>query len=227
MISLTRPAPTIPRPALTMRCRRRPAALSPRPRRKRAGTPSFPTVLYMAIWRLPACRCPCGWDDELFCGARACSFPRTPSRPARRRWTMTNPMARRRAIPTNPFLPVDQLSFTLQPRSDLSLSGYYQLEWRPRACPASAVISAAAMSAAPAPNAPFFQGGDICCMNPTQRPPSGGQYGLALKQGLGDTEIGLYALRYNAKLPVMRLETSPAAPSGYSGAFEAYYPRGN
>jgi hypothetical protein len=124
------------------------------------------------------------------------------------------------------FLPVDQLSFTLQPRSDLSLSGYYQLEWRPSRLPGvGSYFSSSDVSGAGAERA-FLSGGRYLLHGADERPYAGGQYGLSLKDNLGDTEIGVYALRYNAKLPVMRLETSPAAPSGYSGTFEAYYPRG-
>jgi hypothetical protein len=124
------------------------------------------------------------------------------------------------------FLPVDQLSFTLQPRSDLSLSAYYQLEWRPSRLPGvGSYFSSSDVSGAGAERA-FLSGGRYLLHGADERPPSSGQWGLSLKHSLDDIEIGLYALRYNAKLPVMRLELSPPAASGYNGTFEAYYPKG-
>ncbi len=60
------------------------------------------------------------------------------------------------------FLPVNQLSATLQPGPGLAIALYYQFDGANRVCPASAAISATATFWGRAPSACCCRGGNIC-----------------------------------------------------------------
>jgi hypothetical protein len=62
---------------------------------------------------------------------------------------------------------------------------------------------------------------------PDLKAPASGQYGISLHETVDDSDLGLYALRFNAKYPVLAVQ--PAAsilPSGYAGTFDSAYPSG-
>ena len=56
--------------------------------------------------------------------------------------------------------------------------------------------------------------------------PASGQYGISLHETVDDSDLGLYALRFNAKYPVLQVQTAAPLPSGYAGTFESVYPSG-
>lgn len=124
------------------------------------------------------------------------------------------------------FLPVSQISFTAQLQPDLSLAGYYQLEWRPdRLAGVGSFFSDDDVQGAGAYRA-FLSGGHYLLHAGDQKP-SGGQYGVSLRKTLGDLELGAYALRFNAKYPMLAVEPAAApAANGYAGSFESVYPSG-
>ena len=99
------------------------------------------------------------------------------------------------------FLPVDQVSLTIQPRPDLSFSFYNQFEWRRDRLPASGSYFS---------DADFLDaGGERIIVSPGQylyrtsdyRPPASGQFGAAMHVTLGDVDYGFYALQFHAKDP--------------------------
>jgi hypothetical protein len=105
------------------------------------------------------------------------------------------------------YLPVGQISASWQATSALTLELYDQFEWRRSRI-------------------------DIFEAHPADTPSSTDQYGAALHWHRQGFDYGLYALRYDAKTPVLHLEggSGPAAAvSAYALAPAAYreqFPRG-
>jgi hypothetical protein len=123
------------------------------------------------------------------------------------------------------FLPVNQLSLTVQPRADISMAFYYQLEWRATRLPGvgsyfsdSDVLGAGAERLYVAPGAFLDRDKDRAA-------PSTGQFGGSLHATIDEFDFGLYALKYNSKYPVLRFQYSYAAPESV-GEFELAYPKG-
>jgi hypothetical protein len=124
------------------------------------------------------------------------------------------------------FLPVNQVSFTAQPAPDLSLAGYYQLEWRADRLPGvGSYFSETDVQGAGAGRA-FFTQGQYLLHVPDRDPPAGGQFGISLHKTIDDLDLGLYALRYHAKYPVLAVQTLSPAANGYAGTFDSVYPAG-
>lgn len=109
------------------------------------------------------------------------------------------------------FLPVGQVSATIQPRSWLSLSLYDQFEWRRTRLPGSGsyfsdadFLDAGGERLIVAPNKFLYRTPDVV-------PPASGQYGAAMHVTLDDVDYGFYALRFNAKEPEIFIFTTPPA----------------
>jgi hypothetical protein len=125
----------------------------------------------------------------------------------------------------NLFLPVNQLSVTLQPLSWLSLSFYNQFEWRAsRQFGDGSFLSY--LDYVGAGSARLFLTQDrYLVLNPDPGP-SSGQYGFTLHASLADIDLGLYALRFRAKDPIAALVPDPAlaAQTGAVGFYRLVYP---
>jgi hypothetical protein len=120
----------------------------------------------------------------------------------------------------NLFLPVNQLSVTLQPLSWLSLSFYDQFEWRPsRQFGDGSYLSYLDYVGVGAARL-FLTPSRYLVLNPDAGP-SSGQYGFTLHASIADVDLGLYALRFRAKDPIAALVPDPAL-SGQSGAVGYY-----
>jgi len=139
------------------------------------------------------------------------------------------------------FLPIAQVSASLQLRDNMSIEAYYQLEWRPTRLPGSGsyfstddYIGAGGERYIVGPGQYLYHGFD--------RPaPASGQYGFALRFSAGDVDYGLYALRFNAKDPEVYYRPDAAeyeydreysvpsrtyVPDGKVGTYYSVYPRG-
>jgi hypothetical protein len=123
------------------------------------------------------------------------------------------------------FLPVDQVSLTVQPLSNISLSAYYQFDWRASRFPGVGsyfsyldYLGAGGERLIYAPGEYLYHGRDYA-------PPSGGQFGTSLHTTLDDIDFGAYALRYNAKDPILRLVPG-AIGSSHPGYYDFVYPTG-
>jgi hypothetical protein len=166
------------------------------------------------------------WGESLFFSQNSISAAQAPVDYARSTST-PNSYAK------SSFLPVNQISFTLQPTNGISLAGYYQLEWRSDRLPGvGSYFSTTDLQGAGAERA-FVQGGDLL-HSADARPPNSGQYGVSLHASLDEIDLGLYALRFDSKYPVLQLVRDSAGnptsfhsiyPSGtelYGGSFSAY-----
>jgi len=132
------------------------------------------------------------------------------------------------AYSENVFLPVDQLSLTVQPRPDIALAFYYQLGWRASRLPGvgsyfsyTDYLGAGDERILLAPDAYLSHGTD-------RIPSAGRQYGASLHTTVDNWDIGLYALKYDSTYPVVELQSGNGAqsPSGSVGEFALAYPSG-
>jgi len=111
----------------------------------------------------------------------------------------------------------------MQPQSDLSLSAYYQFEWRPSRLPGvGSYFSDSDITGAGAERAFLAQGQYL--LHGHDRDPGAAQFGFSLRKSIEDLDLGLYALRFNAKYPVVFAEAAPLPAAPYAGTFESYYP---
>ncbi len=129
------------------------------------------------------------------------------------------------AYSENVFLPVDQLSLTVQPRTDIALAFYYQFGWRPSRLPGvgsyfsyTDYLGAGDERILLAPGVYLSHGRD-------HAPPAGGQFGVSLHATVNDWDIGFYALKYNSTYPVVQVAAGVGS-SGSVGQFELAYPGG-
>jgi hypothetical protein len=112
------------------------------------------------------------------------------------------------------FLPVGQASFSWQNGEGVAVEGYYQFEWRrSRINPEDAYATASDVAGAEenrqiALPIPGFGPYDYVRIR-DRAPGAAGQYGLALKWHPGDLDLGLYALRFSAKVPTIEFFADP------------------
>jgi hypothetical protein len=134
------------------------------------------------------------------------------------------------------FLPVGQIVATYQPNQTFTLQGYYQYQWEPYSLQgvgayfsSSDVTGPGAqriigqLGATTASTYYFYRTKDLT-------PPSqNGQFGLSLQAQLGNYDLGLYGLRFDAKQPTAYTTLGPfdlSNPLGPSiGTYRLVYPR--
>jgi hypothetical protein len=130
------------------------------------------------------------------------------------------------------LLPVGQLTFSLQPTDGFSIIGYYQFEWRrDRISPYDAEISNQEIVTEDSirqivlPRA----GGQPVVFNRVQDEASASndQFGVGIRQRLGDFDFGLYGLSFNAKAPEFdaHLPFSDSDENPNVGTYDLFYPR--
>jgi hypothetical protein len=136
------------------------------------------------------------------------------------------------------YLPVGQAVLTYSPSDVLTIQGYYQFEWRPYSLegvgsyysptdvlgPGGQRIIASTIPGLG--NLYLFREKDL-------KPPSeNGQFGLSVQGTLGNYDLGLFGLRYDAKTPEVYESINPPpnfinpTSNGLAlGTYQAVYPR--
>lgn len=135
-------------------------------------------------------------------------------------------------VPNTParelFLPVNQISGSVQLRPGLSIEVYDQLEWRQDRLPGVGsyfstmdFLDAGGERIIAAP-------GQFLYRAPDEQPGAWGQFGAALHATVGDADLGFYALRYNARSPVVTTAAcfGVCDMPGQVGAYRLVYARG-
>ena len=132
------------------------------------------------------------------------------------------------------FLPVGQIVATYQPNSTYTIQGYYQYQWAPYSQQGVGSYFSTTdllgpggyrLIAVQTPGENFYllKGKDLT-------PPSqNGQFGLSVQAQYGNYDVGLFGLRYDAKLPSL-YQFAPTAftptPGGVGvGTYKWVYPR--
>jgi len=124
------------------------------------------------------------------------------------------------------FLPVAQATATLQTSDGVTLSAYYQFEWRKDRVPGAGSYFSALDYLDAGGERYIVAPGKFLLRSRDQRPNDLGQFGVALQFPVEDFDIGLYALRFDAKDPEVYLRPD-AAPSGSNvGRYNLVYPQG-
>jgi len=107
------------------------------------------------------------------------------------------------------FMPVTQVWASVQPAANITVEGYYQLEWRKSRLPGSGsyfntadFLDAGGERLIAGPGQFFRRSAD-------QGASGSGQYGLALRVNTDTADYGFYALRSNAKDPQVYLRLGP------------------
>lgn len=123
------------------------------------------------------------------------------------------------------FLPVTQASAVLFPAPDVSLSLYYQFEWRKDRFPGVGSYFSAVDFLDDGGERLFLSPGSYLLRSPKLDAPSSGQFGAALQVTSADFSYGFYALRFNSKDPQIYLRPD-GSPSGDAGTYQLVYPTG-
>lgn len=123
-------------------------------------------------------------------------------------------------------LPVTQASITVQPRADITLSAYYQFQWRKSRMPGSGSYFSLADYLDAGGERYIFTSGAYLFRARDRLPPSQGQYGVALQISADDFSYGVYALRFHAKEPEVYLHPDTPLVAGNDGTYELVYPQG-
>jgi Protein of unknown function (DUF1302) len=97
------------------------------------------------------------------------------------------------------FMPVAQVSASLQLPEGFALEGYYQFEWRKTRQPGSGSYFSSSDYYDAGGERYILRSGRYLLRDPDLTPPSSGQYGAAIRWSSDEVDYGLYALRFNAK----------------------------
>jgi hypothetical protein len=132
------------------------------------------------------------------------------------------------------FLPVGQIVATYQPNQTYTIQGYYQYQWEPYSFQGVGSYFSTSDVTGPGGYRIIAAGGASNFYLLRQKdltPPSqNGQFGLSLQAQYGNYDVGLFGLRYDAKLPEVYINapTFPFTPTPGGtavGKYTVVYPR--
>lgn len=123
------------------------------------------------------------------------------------------------------FLPVTQIAFTAQPASAFSFSFYYQFDWRGTRQPADGSYFSTIDYTGAGANRYLLSSGRYL-LRDKDKTPSGGQYGAAVHESLGEFYVGLYALHFDSKVPLYVAQFVSGSTPGEAGSYHLLYPKG-
>ncbi len=121
------------------------------------------------------------------------------------------------------FMPVAQVSASLQPFPGVAIDAYYQFEWRKDRLPGAGSYFS---------NNDFLDsGGESLILDPSDRllrtkdqtpPLATGDFGIAFHYNSDELELGLYALRFNSREPQLKFLPYSAVP-GAANTYDLVY----
>jgi hypothetical protein len=129
---------------------------------------------------------------------------------------ISQPLVENREI----LLPVSQADIRVSLPHGLSLEGYYQFEWRRDRTPGVASYFSTTDVLDVGGQRAFTPGGGALFRGKDNTPSGLGQFGVALRRTADKVDLGLYAIRYDAKEPQI------AAIYPRSTTYRAVFPRG-
>ena len=161
------------------------------------------------------------WGESLFYGANAIAGTQSPVDAVK---ASSVPGSTTKEI----IMPVGQFSGQIQFSPALTVMGYYQYEWQETRLPgAGSYFSSADFIGEGGERIRFAPGNPGIGLSRGANINAGdhGQYGLGLRTTLGDWEFGAYAIRYNAKTPVVYSRAGrTTVPGAGFGVYQLVYP---
>jgi hypothetical protein len=153
------------------------------------------------------------WGESLFFPQVGISAAQAPVDTIKQ---LSQPLVENREV----FLPVNQADIRVLLPFDTSIEAYEQFEWRRDRTPGVASYFSTSDVLDVGGERAFTPGGGSLFRAQDDTPSSIGQFGVALRRSTDALNLGLYAIRYNAKEP--QLSTADLAPTAYRLVF----PRG-
>ena len=160
------------------------------------------------------------WGENLFFGENSVAGGQAPR-------DLIRELSQPSGYAKDTFLPVWQTSFAVQVTDDVTLSAYYQLQWRKDQIPGSGSYFS---------YADFLDdGGERYIIGPLRYlnrqsdipGRDSGQFGIALQVGGEDFNFGLYALRFNGKEPEVYVRNYGLdGPLPINNTYQLVYPNG-
>jgi hypothetical protein len=132
------------------------------------------------------------------------------------------------------ILPVGQAVITYQPNETFTFQAYYQFEWEHDTFPgvgsyfSNGIVGDAFDKGGQRLIAGNFFGQNLYLYrtNDITPPSENGQFGASVQATLGNYDLGVYALRYDSKLPELYIGPSASAQGPANvGSYTAVYPR--
>ena len=161
------------------------------------------------------------WGESLFFGENSIAVGQAPI-----------DFIKASAVPNTParelFLPVNQLSVSVQLRPGLSVEAYNQFEWRQDRLPGVASYFSTTDDLDVGGERIIAAPGSYLYRGPDQTPGVTGQFGAAMHATINNADWGLYALRYNARSATVTTAGcgGPCNLPGQIGAYRLVYARG-
>jgi hypothetical protein len=112
------------------------------------------------------------------------------------------------------YMPVSQVSASVQLPTGLAIEAYYQLEWRKTRSPGAGSYLSDDDYFDAGGERFLLRSGQALFRDRDRPPPDSGQYGAALRWSIDQVDYGFYALRFNAKDPKVYYESGIIAGSG-------------
>lgn len=123
------------------------------------------------------------------------------------------------------FLPVGQAVFTYKPDLTYTLQAYYQFEWEPDSLQGVGSFFSTSDTTGPGSDLLYLAPGFAIPKAKAITPPSqNGQFGASIQAQYGNYDVGLFALRYDAKTPSEVLTLNNLG-TGAGSNFRLIYPR--
>jgi hypothetical protein len=157
------------------------------------------------------------WGESLFFGGNAISGGQQPV-----------DVVKLLSVPNTQFKeairPVPQISGQLQISQNVSLGAYVQTSWKSNRVPAAGSYFSNTDPAIDGGETILLGPGVVALRQPDRTPKSSGQAGLQLRLRTGDTDFGLYAIRFHSKapqlIPLIGLTPVGPAPVAYYLAYQ-------
>lgn len=146
------------------------------------------------------------WGESLFFAANGIAAGQGPIDTIK---AMSVPLSRAKEV----FMPVNQISLSAQPRPDMVINAYYQLEWRKSRLPGAGSYFSAADFVDAGGYRLYVGRNQYLGRADSPDAKDGGQFGIALRFIRNDFDVGVYALRYHAKEPQLYMRPYPRAVS--------------
>jgi hypothetical protein len=151
------------------------------------------------------------WGESLFFASNGIAAGQAPVDAIK---SLGNPLAPAREL----YLPVTQITTRIELRPGLSLEAYDQFEWRRDRLPAADSYFSTTDILDAGGETVLLPGGYRLYRTADQTPHGIGQFGVALRSQSDIADLGLYALQYDAKLPVPVFNTD-------AGTYNLVFPR--